>query len=125
MGDLTVFADLVLLCGLPLGAIYAGLRWYQHWLSLPRAEDIPRIKAELEANEHRVVDIQSAGFERGALLSRYGQQESYRKYRVTVRSPLGGPDEVQIVGVQAGFLAFRRLKYYGPRRHFDFAAPSS
>lgn len=103
-----------------LAALYALGRLYQHWLSFPRPDDIPQIKAKLEANDHRVVDIQRAGFERGSL-GRYGNHMSHRKYRVVVRSPLGGPDEVHVVGIQAGLLAMRGVREYGPVRHSDFA----
>lgn len=122
MRNLELAASFLVFCVLPLGTIYALLRWYQHWLSLPRPGDIPQIKAELEANEHRVIDIRPDGFERGSL-GRNGGSQSYRKYLVTISNPLGGPDEVQLVGVQAGLLAFRRLKAYGPRRHRDFDGP--
>jgi len=88
------------------------LRRYQQWLSLPRASDIPQIKAKLEANERRVIDIQPLEFQRGSL-GRYGDHLSFRKYQVTVRSPVGGPDQVHVVGVQAGLLAMRGVKEYG------------
>ncbi len=125
MGSLTIFVDFMLFCALPLGAIYGLLRMYQHRLSVPRPGDIPQIKADLEANEHRVVDIQPAGFERGSLVVRDGNFASYRKYRVVVRSPLGGQDKVMVVGVQAGLFAFSRLKFYARPNDFALNARSN
>lgn len=116
MTGLMIFALWLLYCALPLSVIYGLLRWYQHWLSLPRDGDVPQIKATLETNERRVVDIQPVGFERGSQLVRDGAHASCRKYRVVVRSPLGGPDVVHVVGVQAGLFAFRGVREYGPLR---------
>jgi hypothetical protein len=114
MSDLAAAANFVLFCALPLGVIYGLMRWYQHWLSLPRASDITQIKAKLEANERRVIDIQPLESQRGSL-GRYGDHLSFRKYQATVRSPVGGPDQVYVVGVQAGVLATRGVKECGRR----------
>lgn len=111
---------LIFLPPLAILAVMYGLgRLYQHWLSLPRPDDIPQIKAKLEANQHRVVDIRPAGFERGSL-GRSGSHMSFRKYRALVSSPLGGPDEVHVVGIQAGLLAMRGVREYGAPSHSDF-----
>jgi hypothetical protein len=88
---------------------------YNWWLYRSQPDDLPLIKAQLEANEHRVIDIRRDGFVAG---SRY--RPAYRKYMVRVRSPLGGPDEIHIVGVQAGLFAFRQIHEFGPVRHRDF-----
>lgn len=114
MSDIAVAANFVLFCALPLGVIYGLLRWYQHWLSLPRASDISQIKAKLESNGRRVIDVQPLDFQRGSL-GRFGDHLSFRKYQITVRSPVGGPDQVHVVGVQAGLLAMRGVKEYGRR----------
>ena len=90
---------------------------YQYWLSRSQPSDIPRIKARLEANQHRVVDIRRDGFVVGGRSS-----PSYRKYRVVVRSPLGGPDEVHVMGVQATIFSYPALQEFGgPPRHRDFS----
>jgi hypothetical protein len=117
MSAILVWLPLVVVIAL----IYGAWWLYQSWLSRSRPTDIPQIKAQLEANEHRVIDIQRAGFEAGSL-GRSNSSPAYRKYRVVVRSPLGGPDEVHIVGVQAGLFPFREIKEYGPVRHNDFTS---
>jgi hypothetical protein len=116
MSDLFVWLLLIVTLAAPYGA------WalYQSWLSKSRPDDIPLIKAKLEANEHRVVDIQRAGFVAGTL-GRSGGSPAYRKYRVVVRSPLGGPDEVRVMAVSAGLFAFRAALEWGAKvPHNDF-----
>lgn len=92
----------ILTLSLALAAIYGIYRLWIRWLSKPRPSDIPAIKAKLEDAGHRVIDIQPDGFIAG---KRY--RLSYRKYRATVRSTLGGPDWVKEVGIWANFLGMR------------------
>jgi hypothetical protein len=56
----------------------------------------------LEEGEHRVIDIEPDGF-----VPAQGCGLNYRKYRVLVRSPLGGPDRVHEIGVWANLFGVR------------------
>jgi len=96
--------EAALVVGLALGAMFGAHRLYLYWIGRPRSSDIAFVKAKLEEFEHRVVDIRLDGFHDGG---RYGL--SYRKYRVVVRSPLGGPDTVREMGVWANLFGMRGL----------------
>ena len=79
-----------------LAILYGLNRAYVNWLGRSRPWDIPMIKARLEENEHRVVDIRRDGYIEP---TRY--RLGYRVYRAVVHSPLGGPDRVRSMGVWA------------------------
>jgi hypothetical protein len=90
---------------------------YNYWLNRSLPSDITMIKARLEEGEHRVVNIQRTGYMFGGRST-----PNYRKYRVVVRSPIGGPDEVRDVGVGAslfGYGPFTDFNPYGRHRDFD------
>ncbi len=108
------FAQIAPIAIVPL--VLAGAAAYAYWLVRSQPSDVTHIKARLEANEHRVVDVRREGFVPGGRST-----PSYRTYRVVVRSPLSGLDEVHTVGVEAGFFTDGAVhEFGGPARHRDF-----